>query len=100
MSLVALPQPIRRTLTLNLQPTSKHILNPEFTLLYQFHAQKALFKVPKSCNIDFWIENDLPAPLEPFRKFIRFGGSPLSLKEPYPTLEVGWRFKVSVRLIG
>ena len=27
------------------------------TLLYQFHAQKALFKVPKICNINFWIEN-------------------------------------------
>ena len=25
---------------------------------YQFHAQKALFKVPKICNITFWIEND------------------------------------------
>ena len=25
--------------------------------LYQFHAQKALFKVPKICNINFWIED-------------------------------------------
>ena len=24
----------------------KHTLNPEITLLYQFHAQKYLFKVP------------------------------------------------------
>ena len=29
-------------------------------LLYQIHAQKALFKVPKICNIIFWIENDPP----------------------------------------
>ena len=36
----------------------KHTLNPEITLLYQFHAQKALFKVPKICNIIFWMEND------------------------------------------
>ena len=28
--------------------------------LYQFHAQKAPFKVPKICNIIFWIENDPP----------------------------------------
>ena len=26
--------------------------------MYQFHDQKALFKVPKICNIIFWIEND------------------------------------------
>ena len=45
----------------------KHTVNPESTLLYQF--QKALFKVPKICNINFWIENDPPSP----RKFIRFG---------------------------
>ena len=51
----------------------KHTLNPEMTLLYQFHAQKALFKVPKICNINFWIENDPPPPLELFQKFIRFG---------------------------
>ena len=43
----------------------KHTLNPEITLLYQFHAQKALFKVPKICNINFWIEND---PLGTFPK--------------------------------
>ena len=35
-------------------------LNPEITILYQFHDQKALFKVPKICNINFWIENDPP----------------------------------------
>ena len=46
---------------------------PEITLLfYQFHAQKALFKVPKICNINFWIENN-PLPLALFKKFIRFG---------------------------
>ena len=25
----------------------KHTLNPEITLFYQFHAQKALFEAPK-----------------------------------------------------
>ena len=35
----------------------------EITLLNQFHAQKALFKVPKICHINFWIEND-PTPLD------------------------------------
>ena len=43
----------------------KHTLNPEITLLNQFHAQKALFKVPKICNINFWIENE-PPPLQNF----------------------------------
>ena len=50
----------------------KHILNPEINLLYQFHAQKALFTVPKNCKINIWIEN-APPPFELFRKFIRFG---------------------------
>ena len=53
-----------------------HTLNPEITLpFYQFHAQKALFKVTQICNIIFWIENDLTPPfkaLELFQKFIRF----------------------------
>ena len=55
----------------------KHSLNPEITLLYKCHAQKALFKIPKICNINFWVENDPslgPRPhLEVFQKFIRFG---------------------------
>ena len=38
----------------------KHILNPESTILYQVHDQKALFKVPKICNINFWIGNAPP----------------------------------------
>ena len=42
----------------------KHTLNPEITLLNQFPARKALFKVPKTCNINFWIEsNPPPTPL-------------------------------------
>ena len=32
----------------------------EISILHQFHDQKALFKVPKICNINFWIENDPP----------------------------------------
>ena len=44
-----------------------HILNPEITLLYQFDAVNALFKVPIICNINFWIERDLP-PLNTFPK--------------------------------
>ena len=43
-----------------IQLLKKHTLNPEITILYQFHDKKALFKIPKICNIDFWIENDLP----------------------------------------
>ena len=31
------------------------------TLLCPFHAQKALFKVLKIWNINFWIEKDLPS---------------------------------------
>ena len=37
----------------------KHTLNPEIILLFQCRAQK-LFKVPKICNINLWIENDPP----------------------------------------
>ena len=55
----------------SIQLLKKRTLNPEITILYQFHAQKVLFKVPKICNLNFWIENDTP-PLELFRKFFRF----------------------------
>ena len=37
-----------------------------YSSFYQFHAQKALFKVPKICNINFWIEN--PPPFGTFSK--------------------------------
>ena len=37
-------------------------VSPQITLLYQFHAQKALFKVPNICDMNFGIEND-PTPL-------------------------------------
>ena len=37
-----------------IQFLKKHTLNPEITLLYKFHTQKALFKIPKICNIYFW----------------------------------------------
>ena len=40
---------------------------------HQFYAQKALFKVPKICNINFLIENNPPPFLELFRKYFRFG---------------------------
>ena len=33
------------------------ILNSEITLLFQIRAQKALFKVPKICNMNFWTDN-------------------------------------------
>ena len=49
-----------------MQLLKKHTLNPEITVLYHFHAQKALFKVPKICNINFWIENDASPPLLDF----------------------------------
>ena len=48
-------------------------LNPEIATLYQFHAQKALFEIPKICNINFLIENYPPPLLELFRKYFRFG---------------------------
>ena len=54
----------------------KHILNPEINLLYQFHAQKAMFKVPKACNIIFGLKMTHP-PLELSRKFIQFGSATL-----------------------
>ena len=47
--------------------------NPEITNLYQFYDQKALFKVPKICNINFCIENDPTPHLTLFQKSIRFG---------------------------
>ena len=46
----------------------KHSLNPDISILYQFHDQKALFKGPKICNINFWIENDPPPPFDTFPK--------------------------------
>ena len=46
-------------------------LNPEMTLLYQFHAQKSLFKDPKSATKFFGLK--MTPPLEVFRKFIYFG---------------------------
>ena len=43
---------IGQTVSVNINTVvEKHSLNPEFTLFFnQFHAQKALFKVPKICN--------------------------------------------------
>ena len=38
-------------LIFSIQLLKKHGLNPEITILYQFHDQKALFEVPKICNI-------------------------------------------------
>ena len=43
---------------LNAIVLKKHTLNPEITILFQIHDQKALFIVSKICNIIFWIEND------------------------------------------
>ena len=34
-----------------------HTLNPKITIWYQFYDRKALFEIPKFCNINFWIEN-------------------------------------------
>ena len=38
----------------------KHTLIPKITILYQFHDQKVLFKVPKICNMNFWIASEPP----------------------------------------
>ena len=70
----------------------KHTLNPEMTFLYQFHAQKALFKVP-NLLYKFLDWKCLPPPLEVFRKIIRFG----NLTRPYrcwmsqSTQYLGWQ---------
>ena len=45
----------------------------------KFHDQKALFKVPKICNINFWIKNYPIPPLALFRKLIWFGSRTLPL---------------------
>ena len=60
----------------SIQLLEKHTLNPEITIMCQFHAQKALFKVPKICIIDFWIENDPP----PFGTFPKI--HPIWLPDP------------------
>ena len=44
---------------------------PEPWNFLQFHDPKALFKVPKICNMNFWIDNDPPPPsLVFFQKII------------------------------
>ena len=45
------------------------------TLLYHFHAQKALFKSPKSAIKFFGLEMTPLPLLELFRQNIRFGGA-------------------------
>ena len=50
--------------------------------MYHFNAQKALFKVPKICNINFWIENDPPPP--PFGTFTKI--HPIWFSHPSLTL--------------
>ena len=70
---------MRNAMTTRAPCGAKNTLNPEITLLYHFHAQKAPFKVPKICNINFWIEDD-PPPLALFRKFIRFCSLALPLE--------------------
>ena len=57
-------------------------MNPEITILYQFHAQKALFKVPKICNINFWIENEPPP--SPFGTFPKIHPIPDEVSETIP----------------
>ena len=50
-------------------------MNHEITILNKFHAQKALFMVPKICNTNFWLErNDPPSP--PYALFRQFIPSP------------------------
>ena len=70
----------------------KHTLNPEITLLNQFHAQKALFKVPKICNINFWIENDPLPPIVTFPKV-----QPILVSWPVPK-PIKLEFRASVEL--
>ena len=58
----------------------KHTMNPKITIFYQFHDQKALFKVPKICNIIFGLKMT-PPPSALFQKFTRFGSGTLPLLE-------------------
>ena len=44
----------------SIQFWKRHIRNSVIILLYQIRAHKALFKVPKICNMIFWIENAPP----------------------------------------
>ena len=50
----------------SLQLLKKHTLNMKLLFCIN-HAQKALFKFPKICNINFWFENEPPPP--PFGTF-------------------------------
>ena len=52
---------------MTIQLLKRHTLNPEITILYQFHDQKAWFRAPKICNVNFLIENDPP----PFGTFLK-----------------------------
>ena len=49
----------------------------------QFPAQKALFKVPKVCNINFWIGNDPP----PLWDFSENSSDLVAQPFPFPILE-------------
>ena len=55
-----------------------------YSFLNQFPAQKALFKVPKICNIIFWIEKD---PLPPLWNFTEnssdVAAPPFAKKDPW-----------------
>ena len=46
----------------------KNTLNPEITLLFINFILNALLKVPKICNINFWIGNAPPPPFGTFPK--------------------------------
>ena len=52
----------------SIQLLKKHTQNPEITILYQFHAQKVLFKAPKMYNIKFL---DWKWPLPLFGTFLK-----------------------------
>ena len=48
-------------------------------LFFPEYMTEEAFIMAKICNINFWIGNDHPPPLELFQKFIRFGWAILPL---------------------
>ena len=67
--------------------------------MYQFHDQKALFKVPKIYILNFWIENE-PPPLSfaLFRKFIKFGSLTLPLNDVVLSADFNLQFVVDIHV--
>ena len=55
-------------------------MNLLFCINFMLKKTKDIFEIPKICNINFWIENAPPPPLELSRKLVRFGTATLPLE--------------------